>query len=254
MTSRAAEATLSTVNAAEIERFSRLAAQWWDPEGPMWPLHKLNALRAPFIAETIERQCGGANTRVRASSGPLSGLRILDIGCGAGLLSESMAALGAAVTGVDPAANNIAIARAHASTVGLDIDYRQGAVEDLPDGEFDVVLNMEVVEHVESLSTFMAHCCRLTRPGGLQFVATINRNLVSLVVAIIGAEYVLRWLPRGTHQWRKFVTPAEMTALLASGGLDIVEGRGVAVNPFTRHYKLTRSDRVNYMLAARRRG
>lgn len=219
----------------------------------MWPLHKLNALRAPFIAHTIQRQLLGEQAPESDPSAALRGLRILDIGCGAGLLSESMATLGAIVTGVDPSARNIDIARAHAGTRGLQIDYRQGAVEDLAGDAFDVVLNMEVVEHVESLPTFMAHCCRLTRPGGLQFVATINRNLVSLLVAIVGAEYVLRWLPRGTHQWRKFVTPAEMAALLALGEQDIVERRGVAVNPFTRHYKLTPSDRVNYMLAAKRR-
>ena len=252
MTSPPVNPALSTVNAGEISRFSRLAEQWWDPAGPMWPLHKLNALRAPFIADTIARQLAPERASGSDLTRALAGLRILDIGCGAGLLSESMATLGATVTGVDPAARNIAIARAHADTMGLDIDYRQGAVEDLAADPFDVVLNMEVVEHVESLPTFMELCCRLTRPGGLQFVATINRNLVSLVVAIFGAEYVLRWLPRGTHQWRKFVTPAEMTALLANGGLDIVERRGVAVNPFTRHYKLTRSERVNYMFAARR--
>lgn len=236
----------STINPEEISRFARLAEQWWDPDGPMWPLHKLNTLRAPFIADAIQ-----THLDVQLPPGSLSGLKILDIGCGAGLLAESMAARGACVTGVDPAAKNIAIARAHAASSGLDIDYRQGAVESLSQQQFDVVLNMEVVEHVESLPTFMRHCCQLTRPGGLQFVATINRNLLSLLVAIVGAEYVLRWLPRGTHQWDKFVTPAEMTAMLEDGGQSIVASRGVAVNPFTRHYKLTHSDRVNYMLAAR---
>jgi 2-polyprenyl-6-hydroxyphenyl methylase/3-demethylubiquinone-9 3-methyltransferase len=239
---------LSTVNPDEIIRFSRLAEQWWDPAGPMWPLHKLNTLRAPYIADIIRRQMTDADR----PAGSLAGLKILDIGCGAGLLSESMAVLGAHVTGVDPTAKNIAIARAHAASTGLDIDYRQGAVEDLPQQQFDVVLNMEVVEHVESLPAFMQACCSLTRTGGLQFVATINRNLLSLMVAIVGAEYVLRWLPRGTHQWRKFVTPAEMASMLDSGQHRIVDRRGVAVNPFTKRYKLTRSDRVNYMLAARK--
>lgn len=239
---------LSTVNPDEIMRFSRLAEQWWDPAGPMWPLHKLNTLRAPYIADTIQRQLFDDDR----PAGSLAGLKILDIGCGAGLLSESMAVLGAQVTGVDPTAKNIAIARAHAASTGLDIDYRQGAVEDLPQQEFDVVLNMEVVEHVESLSGFMQRCCSLTRTGGLQFVATINRNLLSLMVAIVGAEYVLRWLPRGTHQWRKFVKPAEMASMLKAGKHRIVDSRGVAVNPFTKHYRLTHSDRVNYMLAARK--
>jgi 2-polyprenyl-6-hydroxyphenyl methylase/3-demethylubiquinone-9 3-methyltransferase len=237
----------ATVNAAEVEKFSALAATWWDPQGPMWPLHKLNALRAPFIAQSIAAHL---HHQPPAGELPLAGLSVLDIGCSAGLLSESMAALGARVTGIDPAAKNIAIAQQHASSMGYSINYLQGVAEDLIPQHFDVVLNMEVVEHVDALPLFMQQCCQLTHPGGMQFVATINRNLLSLVVAIFGAEYVLRWLPRGTHQWRKFVTPGELVAMLDEGGFSIVERRGVSVNPFTKGYRLTGHERVNYMLGA----
>lgn len=237
-----------TANHEEIERFNALAETWWDTTGPMWPLHKLNAVRVPFILEVLSQQKLVSGSPEK----PLQGVRVLDIGCGAGLLSESMAAAGARVTGVDPAARNIAIARAHAQESGLDIEYLQGSVESLDKQQFDVVLNMEVVEHVENLDIFMARCNELTRPDGLQFLATINRNPLSWLVAIVGAEYVLRWLPRGTHQWRKFVTPAQATALLAAGGLEPVIHRGVSVNPFTRAYRVTEFTGVNYMLAARK--
>lgn len=236
----------ATVNPEEIERYNQLARTWWDPAGPMWPLHRLNAARAPFVEQAIR-----AYLRPDALGAyPLAGLRLLDIGCGAGLLSESMARLGATVTAVDPAPRNIEIARSHAESGGLDIDYRCGAIEDLDATPFDVVLNMEVVEHVEALPEFMARCCALTTPGGMQVVATINRNPLSWLVAIVGAEYVLRWLPRGTHQWRKFVTPGETAAMLASGGLAVVETRGVAVNPLNRSISVGRFTGVNYMVAA----
>jgi 2-polyprenyl-6-hydroxyphenyl methylase/3-demethylubiquinone-9 3-methyltransferase len=236
----------STASAEEVARYNALAAQWWDPAGPMWPLHKLNALRAPFILDCVARLLPDPRRE------GLEGLRVLDVGCGAGLLAEAMARAGARVTGVDPAERNIAIAREHAAAAGLDIDYRVGAVESLPDGEFDLVLNMEVVEHVTDLPAFMASCCALTRPGGMQFVATINRNPLSFVVAILGAEYVLRWLPRGTHDWRQFVTPAEAEALLAAGGFEVLERRGVSINPLTKRYRLSDFLGVNYMIAARR--
>jgi 2-polyprenyl-6-hydroxyphenyl methylase / 3-demethylubiquinone-9 3-methyltransferase len=238
----------NTVDAAEVARFDQLAATWWDTEGPMWPLHRLNELRVPFILDAIAQHLTGPRVAARR----LAGLTVLDIGCGAGLLAEAMAEHGALVTGIDPSERNISIARRHAADRGLDIDYRAGTADDLGDRTFDVVLNMEVVEHVEHLPAFMAQCCALTRPGGLQFVATINRTWLSFLVAIVGAEHVLRWLPRGTHRWRKFVTPAEASALLRSGGLEPVAKRGVAVNPLTREFRLTGSDRVNYMVAARR--
>ncbi len=246
--------SVSTVNAEsttsqdELSRFNQLAATWWDPAGPMWPLHRLNGVRLPFILDALSEE----GLMARLSQHPLRGLRILDIGCGAGLLSESMAALGASVTGVDPAHRNIEIARAHARESSLDINYLEGSVETLGDGQFDVVLNMEVVEHVENLTVFMRRCCELTRPGGMQFLATINRNPLSWLVAIVGAEYVLRWLPRGTHQWRKFVKPAETQRMLRQGGLDVLTSRGVSINPITRAYKVTTFTGVNYMLAARK--
>ncbi len=238
----------ATANDTEVSKFNALAATWWDPGGPMWPLHKLNAIRVPFILDVIREQ-GFARG---PSEAPLQGLRVLDIGCGAGLLSESMATLGAEVTGVDPAERNVAIGRAHARQSGLTVNYLHGSVEAVENQQFDVVLNMEVVEHVEDLQMFMAHCCELTRPGGLQFVATINRNPLSWLVAIIGAEYLLRWLPRGTHQWRKFVKPGELADLLARGGLQETTRRGVSVNPFNRVYTITDFTTVNYMLAARK--
>ena len=240
--------TATTTNQDELKRFNELAATWWDPTGPMWPLHRLNSVRLPFILDAL----AGEGFATHRGQHPLRGLRVLDIGCGAGLLSESMAALGANVTGVDPAERNIEIARAHASESGLDIDYLNGSVESLDGREFDVVLNMEVVEHVENLEGFMRRCCELTRPGGIQFLATINRNPLSWLVAIVGAEYVLRWLPRGTHQWRKFVKPAEACTMLRQWGLHVLTSRGVAVNPLNRSYKVTAFTGVNYMLAARK--
>ena len=241
---------ISTASEDEIARFNALAATWWDPAGPMWPLHRLNAVRVPFIVDTLRQAALATGPPDRC----LHGLRILDIGCGAGLLSESMAALGADVTGVDPAERNIAIAQNHARASGLAVRYLHGSIDTLELGQFDVVLNMEVVEHVENLGLFMARCCAATAAGGLQFLATINRNPLSWLVAIVGAEYVLRWLPRGTHQWRKFVKPAEAATLLGDGGLEVIASRGVSVNPLTRGYRITDFLGVNYMLAARRDG
>ena len=239
---------INTTNPEEIARFNALAATWWDPVGPMWPLHRLNSTRVPFILDILEQASFAAGPPDRR----LEGLRILDIGCGAGLLSESMAAFGAVVTGIDPAERNIAIARNHAQASGLAIIYLHGSVGSLDLGQFDVVLNMEVVEHVDNLELFMARCCEVTGPGGLQFLATINRNALSWLVAIVGAEYVLRWLPRGTHQWRNFVKPAEAATLLKAGGLEVIASRGVSVNPLTRGYRVSGFQGVNYMMAARK--
>ena len=243
---RQINAAPGTVDPAELDRYNKLAATWWDAGGPMWPLHRLNAIRVPFITRCVATAVAGA------SEDDLRGLTVLDIGCGAGLLAEAMARRGARVTGGDPAERIIAIARDHAANMGLDIDYRTGTVEELPPGHWDIVLNMEVVEHVEQLDRFMAHCCERVAPGGMHFLATINRNLASFAAAIVGAEYVLRWLPRGTHQWHKFVRPGEAEAMLAASGMTVVERSGVAVNPLNRHYSLTRSERINYMLMARR--
>ena len=239
----------NTVDSSEIARYNQLAATWWQPEGPMWPLHKLNDLRVPYVVEHICTQLGID----AAQAEPFRGLAVLDIGCGAGLLSEALAQHGARVVGVDPSDQNINIAQAHAAKRGLDIEYRTGSIDALDACEqFDVVLNMEVVEHVENLPAFLAGVCAHVRPGGLQFIATINRTVVSWIVAIIGAEYILRWLPKGTHQWRKFVTPHEAQDLLEQHAHTIVARTGVSINPVTKHYRLAPYLGVNYMMAARR--
>jgi len=241
-------ASTSTARPDEVARFDALAATWWDPAGPMWPLHRLNALRVPFILDNVRRAFE------LAPNARLDGLSVLDIGCAAGILAESLAHHGARVTGIDPSARNIEIARRHARTAGLDIDYQSGPVEALEGRRFDVVLNMEVVEHVDDLPRFVDHCCERVRPGGLQFLSTINRTPLSYVVAIVGAEYVLRWLPRGTHRWRQFVKPEELVDHMARHDFDVAARSGVRVNPIGRRFSLTEFEGVNYMLAARRRG
>lgn len=241
---------LNTVNASvtpiqrEVNQFDALADVWWDDTGVMWPLHKLNQLRVPFISDAIHRH-------FRCSS--LAELTVLDIGCGAGLLSEAMARLGAAVTGVDPAPRNIAMAKRHAKAEHLPIEYLEGDINEVKERVFDVVLNMEVIEHVDDLSGFMQACNAVVAPGGLHIVATLNRNLKSLVVAIVGAEYVLGWLPKGTHQWRQFVKPKELRSFLTDAGLSVLSEAGVAVNPFNRAYRITQNTSVNYMMVAERR-
>ncbi len=235
----------ASVHGTEIDKFNQLADTWWDASGPMWPLHRLTALRVPYILSHIRRHIAGSGRK-------LSDLKVLDLGCGAGLLSESMARSGARVTAVDPAERNIAIATAHAASAGLSIDYRPGSTEAVEGERFDVVLNMEVVEHVDSLSRFMQHSTALVKEGGLMFLATINRNPLAWAIAIFGAEYVLGWLPRGTHEYRRLVKPAELEFLLQRGGMSVADRRGVRVNPLTRKFAISRSTRVNYMMTATR--
>ena len=242
--------TDSTVDSREVDFYTSLAETWWDRDGPFWPLHKLNELRVAYIKDTL---CGHFGRDASADQA-LSGLRVLDVGCGGGILSESMARLGAQVTGIDVVEKNIRIASLHAADQGLDIDYRIVTASELAaeGGAFDVVLNMEVVEHVADLDAFMRDCCRLTADGGVMFVATINRNPLSWLFAIVGAEYILRWLPRGTHRWGWFRKPAEIADHLATGGLEVRDSAGVAANPFNRSLRMTRSTKVNYMLFATR--
>lgn len=239
-----------TVDQQEVERYRALADMWWQPDGKLWPLHTLNRLRTGYIRD----QLCEAQGRNAAEARPLAGLRILDIGCGGGLLSEAMAGLGASVTGVDVVDSNIQVARLHAGQQGLVIDYRLSTAEALAEAgeQFDVVLNMEVVEHVADLPAFQHAVNGLVRPGGFQFVATINRNPMSFVVAILGAEYIFRLLPKGTHQWRRFPRPAEIEEMLAEDGLAVIRQAGVKVNPLSRRMWLSRSLSVNYMLMARR--
>lgn len=232
----------TTEDQRETDKFNRLAVQWWDPKGLMWPLHRLNDMRAPFVIEKIQQHFNTVS---------LKGLRILDIGCGAGLLAERMAKQGATVTGIDVAAKNIGIARQHAQAQGLVIDYRCGAVEALKDvDDFDVVLNMEVIEHVSDLPLFMSRTCDLTGTGGLMFLATINRTWFSWLTTIVGAEYILGWLPRGTHTWQRYVTPEEAELSLQRGGLSVLSRTGVGMSLWRRHLFLTGNMRANYMMVA----
>ena len=241
---------VSSVDDAEIERFSRLAATWWDPRGPMAPLHKFNPLRLTYIRD----QAAAHFERDAKKVDCLSGLRMLDIGCGAGILSEPLARLGASMVGADPSAENIEIARAHAAESGLTIDYRATTAEELAAAgeQFDVVLAMEVVEHVTDVELFVSTCAAMVKPGGLMISATLNRTLKSFALAIVGAEYVLRWLPRGAHQWDKFVTPRELETAIENAGLRVIGERGVIYNLFADRWQLSSDMDVNYMLVAAR--
>ena len=240
----------ATVDITEVDRFSRLAGQWWDPHGKMAVLHTFNPVRLAYIRDAACRRYG----RDPARPPCLDGLRVLDIGCGGGLLCEPLARLGAAVVGADPSGANIAAARLHAEAGGLSIDYRVTAAEALADaGErFDVVLAMEVVEHVADVDLFVSRCAGMVKPGGLMVAATLNRTLKSFALAILGAEYVLRWLPRGTHQWDKFVTPAELERALARAGLRVSDATGVVYHPLSDTWRLSADMAVNYMMVAER--
>lgn len=237
----------STVDPAEVAKFSKLSQEWWDPKGRMAPLHRINPLRLAFIRDAAGRKF---DRNVR-SLNCLAGLRILDIGCGAGLLCEPLARLGAQVIGIDPSPSNIAAARLHADRGHLSIDYRCITVEEMDVRErFDVVLAMEVVEHVSDVGLFVKRCASMLKPGGLMVVSTLNRNWKSFALAIVGAEYVLRWLPRGTHQWDKFVTPDELAKYLLDNRLTITEQSGVVYSPLADKWSLSADMGVNYMVIA----
>ncbi len=241
----------STAEADEIARFAAMAESWWDPNGDFRPLHRLNPVRLEFIREHVARHFG----RDPLGPEPFKGLDVLDIGCGGGLLCEPMRRLGAAVTGIDAAQEAIEIAKAHAQQSGLDIDYHHRRPEELDaeKGRFDLVLNMEVVEHVADLEAFLAASAGLVKPGGAVVLSTLNRTLKALALAKIGAEYVLRWLPRGTHDWRKFVRPSELAAGLKSGGVDITDLKGMSYDPFGDEWRLSRDLQVNYLAFAVKR-
>ena len=238
----------SSIDPAEQSFYAGLADTWWDTGGPFWPLHKLNDVRVAYIRDALCRRYG----RDAASDAPLQGLSVLDIGCGGGILAAAMARLGAEVHGIDVVERNVAVARHHADSNGLNVRYDAVSAEWLSTQRrrYDVVLCMEVVEHVADLDGFLGACCALLADGGTLFVATLNRTFRSWLFGIVGAEYVLGWLPRGTHQWRRFRRPAEVENVLARNGVRTTSRSGVSVNPLTRHFRLTGNLAVNYMLMA----
>ena len=236
---------------SEIAKFEAMAAEWWDPKGKFKPLHMMNPVRLSYITAQIAAEFG----RDLKAPRPFEGLRLLDIGCGGGLLSEPMARLGAEVVGADAAPKNIEVARLHAGQVGLKIDYRADTAEALlAAGEsFDVVLAMEIIEHVDGPPAFVQSCHDLLRPGGLLVMSTLNRTMRSFGAAIIGAEWVMRWLPRGTHEWSRFITPDEMAAMMEAAGLHTVDRSGMVFNPISWDWSLSDRDlSVNYAATARR--
>ncbi|MCC8432496.1 bifunctional 2-polyprenyl-6-hydroxyphenol methylase/3-demethylubiquinol 3-O-methyltransferase UbiG [Reyranella aquatilis] len=239
--------TAGTVDPAEVERFSRIADEWWDPAGKFAPLHRLNPVRIGYIRDRVAAHWG----RDALNGEPLKDLSLLDIGCGGGLMSEPMARLGATVTGVDASERNVGTASVHATGQDLAIDYRQGTAEALAESgaQFDVVLALEIVEHVADVDLFLRSCGRLVKPGGLLFLSTLNRTAKAWALAIVGAEYVLGWLPRGTHDWKKFLKPSEVARGLRAGGIEPQEIVGVVYAPLSRKWSLNKNDLdVNYML------
>lgn len=245
------QAEAQTVDPAEIAKFQAMAAEWWDPNGKFRPLHMMNPVRLDYVT----RQIAAEFDRDLSAPAPFAGLRIMDIGCGGGLLCEPMARLGADIVGADAAERNIPVARLHAESVGLDIDYRHTTAEAMAAAgeQFDVVLNMEVVEHVANPAAYLQACHDLLKPGGLHLCSTINRNAKSFAMAIVGAEWVMRWLPKGTHDWAKFITPDELFDLLRGAGLTPVDRKGYVFNPVGWSWSISDRDlSVNYVTAALR--
>lgn len=240
----------ASVDPADVDRFNRLGDLWWDPKGKMGILHEINPIRVDYVQGLVCRHL----KRDRFAALPFEGLRFADIGCGGGILAESLAELGAAVTAIDPAPNNIAVAKRHAEKSGLAIDYRNIGVEALAEsGEtFDVVTALEVIEHVEGQKAFVATLARLLKPGGVLFLATIDRTLKSYALAIVGAEYVLGWVPRGTHKHEKFVRPEELSGWLRCAGLREIDRAGMSFQPLTRSWGKSRDTDVNYLMAAKK--
>ncbi len=239
----------TTIDPGEVAKFEAMATEWWDVNGKFKPLHMMNPCRLDYITEQIAAEFDRDLTKPQ----PFKGLRLLDIGCGGGLLSEPMARLGADVIGADAAAGNIPVAQIHAGLSGLEIEYRHTTAEDLAAAgeKFDVVLNMEVVEHVADPQAYLTACRELLKPGGLMLCSTINRNPKSYMVAIIGAEHVMRWLPKGTHDWSKFITPDELAALIESAALTLVDRKGFVFNPIQWSWSISARDlSVNYVTAS----
>lgn len=253
MTNAAKKTPASTVDPDEIAKFEAMAAEWWDPHGKFKPLHMLQPCRLDYAVSQIAAEFGRDPDGAR----PFEGLDLVDIGCGGGLLSEPMTRLGARVVGIDAAERNIPVAQAHARQVGLDIDYRHTTAEALGEaGErFDVVLNMEVVEHVPDVQVFLDACAKLLKPGGVMICSTLNRNPKSYAMAIIGAEHVMRWLPKGTHEWAKFITPDELYEHLSRAGMEPVDRKGFVFNPLSWRWRIDAKDlSVNYVTTSLKRG
>ena len=237
-----------TLDAGEVERFARLASEWWDANGKFRALHRIGPARLAFLRDEMVRHFTLTGGGLR----PLAGLRVLDVGCGGGLIAEPLARLGARVTGLDPALETIEAARRHAAGEGLQIDYRAGRVEELAAdaAAFDAVVCLEVIEHVPDVAVFLQTCARLVRPGGLMLLSTLNRTMKAYLLAIIGAEYVLRWLPVGTHQWDRFVTPDELAGHLSAAGLGQFACAGLVYNPLADTWSIGGDTDVNYMARA----
>ena len=262
------EKSNSTVDIDEVERFSRIADEWWDLDGKFKPLHRINPLRIQYIVDQVVKhfrtECTvpSAEKSINSAlptqhSAPLRGLTLLDIGCGGGLIAEPMARLGATVTAIDASEKNIKVAGLHAERSGLTIDYRCTTAEDLlaTGAQFDIVLSLEIVEHVSDIAAFVSASCGLLKPGGLTIWSTLNRTAKSFALAIVGAEYILRWLPKGTHTWNKFVKPSELCKELRKNGIEIVDMTGMVMNPLTFKWELTPRDlSVNYLVVGRKSG
>lgn len=249
MKEKTTQTCANTIDSEEIERFSRIADEWWDTEGKFKPLHRISPVRIDYIKEKVSEHYG----KDISAEAPLSRLKLLDIGCGGGLVAEPMARLGAQVTAVDASEKNIKVASLHAQQAGLEIDYRATSPEAMGDDaeSFDVVLALEIVEHVSDIPAFVQACSRLVKPGGMMVWSTINRTPKSYALAIVGAEYVLRWLPVGTHQWQKFVRPSELGVQLQAQGLTLSHMTGMVMNPLTFQWRLNEKDvSVNYLLCA----
>jgi len=250
--SQTAKADTSTVDPDEVEKFSRIAAEWWDPTGKFAPLHKFNPVRLGFLCDEICKHFGRETNTRR----PFEGLRVLDIGCGGGLLSEPVARMGADVLGVDASEANVKTATVHAEETSTAVTYRHGTAEELVrEGQaFDVVLNMEVVEHVADVPAFLQASAALVAPGGMMVIATLNRTARAFALAVVGAEYVLRWLPRGTHDPRRFVKPGEIRDALADAGVQVEPPLGVSYNPLSGEWSISGDVAVNYMIVVRKSG
>lgn len=248
MTETAAKHSDATIDEAEVARFAAMADEWWDPNGKFGPLHAINPVRLSFIRDQVCSHFGRGDRSIR----PFEELTVADIGCGGGLLSEPAARLGARVTGLDPASDSIAAARAHAAQQGLEIDYRAERAEDLiaTGAAFDVVIAMEVVEHVPDVPAFIKVAARLVKPGGLMLLSTINRTMKSYALAIVGAEFILRWLPVGTHRWDRFVTPDELSSACTGAGIIESARKGMIFNPLAGSWHLSQDTDVNYLMAA----